>query len=81
MKVIIKSKIRFKELFHIIMPMLIFFLFAFSNHITAGVVVGYFYLAITGFVYTQIKEASVFTYIILIFETFFFGILVPLSYF
>jgi len=74
-------KLNFKEIFHSIVPMSIFFIFAFSNHITAGVVVGYFYLAFVGFVYTKIKEASTFTYIILLFDVFFFSILIPLSYF
>jgi len=74
-------RINLKEIFHSIAPVVIFFIFTFNNHIIAGIILGYFYLAIVSFIYSQLKEASIFTYTILIFEILFFTILVPLSYF
>jgi len=77
----IALKINLKEIFHSIVPIVIFFIFTSNNHIIAGIILGYFYLAIVSFIYTRLKEASIFTYIILIFEVLFFTILVPFSYF
>jgi len=78
MKVI--KKFHIKELIHSITPIAIFFIFVFHKHIITGIILGYFYLSVISFIYVQLKEASILTYIILIFDILFFAILVPLTY-